>query len=292
VNAASLKGGGRADLGGGALALELSEQIGHGLDDAALMLSTQEHSCGVRQLTLPPHILAMAQTDSNAAKTAAEIRAWLLAVMSDKSLSAPSWARQAGVAASTIQRAIKPDYQFVTSSRTLAKLAKAAHVQPPSVAIATVDRLAARVLPIRYVVQAGNWIEADDAAQAFLGEYPVAPDPRFARYPQWLEQVTGDSINQLIPEGAYAHVVDAIELGYAPTTDDIVVVERLRDGGHLRERTIKQVVIADGAVQLWPRSTNPRWNAPVVVIDGCEAGKDVEVRIVGLVLSYTMPLRR
>lgn len=249
----------------------------------------QEHSCGVRLAAPHYTILPMDGTDSNAANAASVIRAWMLDVLQSKGLSANAWARSAGLASSTVQKAIKPDYQFTTSSRTIAKLADAAGVSPPDIATVKQARVTPRLLPVRYRVQAGLWYEVDSASQSFLGEHPVAPDPRFDQHPQWLEEVVGDSINLKISEGAFAHVIDAISMGYAARAGDLVVVERRLRGGQIKERTIKQVAIGPGGeTELWPRSSNPKWNTPTLIANGDE--EEMEVEIVGLVVGAYQPL--
>lgn len=221
---------------------------------------------------------------------AAQIRDWLNSVMTEKGLTPPQWAKAAGVAASTIQRAIKPSYKFVTSSKTLAKLAAAAGATPPKLNELTNAKIIPLFLPVRFKVQAGYWLEVDAEMQRFSNPpKAVMPDPRYSEFPQWLEEVVGDSANQRIAEGSFAHVVDAIELGYAARDGDWVVVERRRGGGLLRERTIKQIVVTSAnKVELWPRSTNPKWSSPVVLNAGGRGNEDMEVEIVGLVIGvYT-----
>lgn len=138
-------------------------------------------------------------------------------------------------------------------------------------------------LPVRHKVAAGVWLSVDEYSQDFP-EPPqaVAPDARYAEWPQWLELVEGESMNVIIPAGRYVHVVDAIEMGYAPSHGDIVIVERRRMGGHLRERTIKEVKINGRGVELWPRSTDPKYQSPVVLSDSDET---TEVCIVGKVIG-------
>jgi hypothetical protein len=151
-------------------------------------------------------------------------------------------------------------------------------------------RLPLRLLNVRYLVQAGLWREADVEVPPEQGAFAVLPSPRYAQFPQWLERVVGDSVDKKIPHGGYAHVVDALEMGYEPKTGDWVVVERRRDQGAVRERTIKQVeVTGEGLVRLWPRSNNPRWQQPVDLLDGARPGEeDVEAVIVGKVIgSYS-----
>lgn len=213
----------------------------------------------------------------------------MLEVMRERNLSVTDWAKAANVARTTVARPIKEDYPFVTSSRTLGKLAAAANYDPPSFINRAPERIAPTFLPVRHVVQAGLWLEVDVAAQ----DYPeppraVASDPAYSAWPQWLELVRGDSVDLEIADGSYAHVVDAINMGYAPRDGDFVVVERRRGGGALRERSVKQVAITGREVQLWPRSRNPSWNKP---LDLSHPEEGVEVEIVGLVIGAYRGMR-
>lgn len=212
-----------------------------------------------------------------------KIREWLERTLREvEGLTVEKWAKISGVHKSTIHRAMKPDYEFVTSSRTLNKLASAVDRAAP--VLHAEVKLAPQFLPVRYKVQAGLWYEIDADEPPEQVTLAVLPDPRFSEFPQWLEKVVGDSVDLKIPAGHYAHVVDAIELGYAPKQNDWVVVERRREQGRDRERTIKQVDIASGHVRLMPRSKNPRWSEPVDFLCGSKSG-DVEVEIVGLVIG-------
>lgn len=219
--------------------------------------------------------------------TPARIREWLRENLQREGISVEDWAKRAGVAKSTIFRALKDDYQFVTSSRTLAKLAEAVGADPPSGL--TQVKLAPSFLPVRYKVQAGLWYEVDAEEPPEQLALAVLPDPRFASFPQWLEKVVGDSVDLRIPGGHYVHVIDAQEMGYAPRHGDWVVVERRRDQGAVRERTIKQVDVANGRTRLMPRSRNPKWAEPVDYAKGSRPGDAVEVVIVGLVVAAIDP---
>lgn len=150
--------------------------------------------------------------------------------------------------------------------------------------------IAAATLPIRGVVQAGAWLEIDED-QSEPETYPAAADLRFPIGAQWLSVVRGDSMNALerngqpaaIYDGDMVHCVDVTAIEYSPRDGDIVEVERIRSQGGVREVTLKQVEIIGGLVQLWPRSTNPRWNAPIPYADGDAA--EIEVRIRGWVIG-------
>lgn len=215
---------------------------------------------------------------------AQRIREWLTETMAREGLTVEQWATKAGVAKSTIFRALKPTYEFVTSSRTLSKLADVVNAEAPMSDGKLM--LAPVFLPVRYRVQAGLWFEVDADEPPEQTTLAVLPDTRFAAFPQWLEKVVGDSADKKIPAGHYAHVVDALEMGYSPRAGDWVVVERSSDQGRKLERTIKQVELGNrGKVLLFPRSTNPRWKEAIEICAGLGNDDTAEARIVGLVIG-------
>lgn len=218
--------------------------------------------------------------------SAAEIREWMKRAMREHDTNPAAWARMAGVAASTIQRAIKDDYQFVTSTRTLERMAKALGVTPPPVD-SRQTREQPTFLGIRHEVGAGLWRMVDDVSQVDYGHgAPVLADPAYAQFPQWLERVIGDSMNLEYPEGTLLHVIDTIALGYAPRAGDHVIVQRTSDQGSKVERTVKEVAFGPHGMTLMARSANPRWaNHPVVVTNSGHDQDHCEVQVVGLVLG-------
>lgn len=155
---------------------------------------------------------------------------------------------------------------------------------------------AASELTVGRAVQAGAWLEVNALDQREPERYPAAPDPRYPRARQWLSPVLGDSMNALTKGGAPAgilqgdlvHLVDAIDIDYRPTSGDVVCVERSRFSGREREVTLKQIeVLPDGAIELWPRSTNPAFAHPVPYHpdEPASAGADdIEVRIAAKML--------
>lgn len=142
-------------------------------------------------------------------------------------------------------------------------------------------------LPVRHIVQAGAWFAEDLDAQAFARRLPIGPDPRFPAS-QWLEEVRGDSVDRIIPEGGVAQVADWIELGLEPRDGMLVIARAVRDGGLLAERTIKRVRRKGRSVELWPESTNPRWSAPVLAADlarPAHSDSGEEIAFAGLVIA-------
>lgn len=156
------------------------------------------------------------------------------------------------------------------------------------------NKVSPAFLPVRFRVQAGHWYEVDNYVDSFIEEasYPVSPDPAYSHCDQWLELVVGDSVDLEIPEGHYAHVIDALDMGYQPRDGDLVVIERQRAGGLIRERTIKMVSADSGRITFVPRSKNPRWDQPLTMGAGSDADDGVEARLVGLVIGAYRPMRR
>ncbi len=142
-----------------------------------------------------------------------------------------------------------------------------------------------RRLVVSHEVQAGAFRQVFDADEP-LGEELVALHPAFPTERQWLARVRGDSMNLRAPEGALAHVVDAIDIRYVPQDGHMVEVERRTAGGQMIERTLKEVRWNAGSIELWPRSSNPKWSEPVLLTDA--PADDVEVVIVGLVVQIVM----
>lgn len=283
----------RLNTGVGALPLEILDGIVHG--NAWCRIPATVSSAFMRLDSRSALSLNCDVGEPSEKSQAQATREWMQSIV-DGGLSVAEWAKRSGVARSTIFRALKPTYEFMTSSRTLAKLAESAGREPPALPSqpAADVRIVPQFLPVRYRVQAGLWYEVGSEEPISDFDYAVGPNPRFGNWPQWLEEVVGDSVNEAIPHKHLAHVVDAVEMGYEAQEGDFVVVERRRDGGATRERTIKQVVITgDGKIQLWPRSTNPKWSEPVELSNGAREGEYVEVAIVGLVIgSYNPTLLR
>lgn len=141
-------------------------------------------------------------------------------------------------------------------------------------------------LLLEHRVQAGMWVEEDDFTQDRLSGPAVYADPNHPR-PQWLELVSGDSIDRIAPEGSYVHVVDWRAIDREPRDGELVIVKRTRLEGLLAERSVKQVRKVKGRVELWPASNNPKWSQPLI-LNGAEDG--VTIQIAGLVIWVHRPL--
>lgn len=136
-------------------------------------------------------------------------------------------------------------------------------------------------LPVIGAVQAGTWVEVDQFGEGEWEQVPVVPDTRYPSELQFVVLVCGDSIDQELPDGTYAHCVSA-DCGRQIKTGDLVVVERLRAQGGLVETTIKEARINGHGVELWPKSSNPKHKGPIHIDNGED---NIEVRVKGFVIG-------
>lgn len=144
-------------------------------------------------------------------------------------------------------------------------------------------------IPVRGSVAAGRWLEFDDTEQDSLSPiYAVAG--RFPMAEQFAFKVSGPSMDKArIFDGDYVICVPYWIARAAPTPGDLVVVERRR--GTMFERTLKELQMTEDTFELWPRSTDARFQTPIrvkrnhdfVETDG------TTVEIVGLVIASYAP---
>lgn len=142
-----------------------------------------------------------------------------------------------------------------------------------------------QALPLVGQVRAGAWLAIDESAQDDPVMLTAALDGRYPHARQWLREVVGDSMNAKgIQSGDLVHLADWAETGGELKTGQVIEVTRYRDGGELREVTLKEVEVNPaGGFLLWPRSTNPKWKEPFVLNGEDDSG--VEVRVTGLLLA-------
>lgn len=176
----------------------------------------------------------------------------------------------------------------------LAKLARALEcsvayltgeeVEPAASQLLQMD-LEIRAVPIVGIVEAGTFREVDEFGDVRPRRVSA---PRDARYPdarQIAFEVSGDSMDAAqppIPRGAIVVCVDFDDIEQ-PLRDGMrVVVERTRDGGHLREWSIKEVRQYEDRVEFIPRSTNPR-HKPITVERGNYEHDGTTIRVLALV---------
>lgn len=134
---------------------------------------------------------------------------------------------------------------------------------------------AARMIPVIGTVEAGAWRESANDYMEQL-DIPVV-DHRVFDGEVFALRVAGPSMNLMYPDGSFV-VVRPFQGGPLPIGKR-VVVRRVRDGLH--EMTVKELTqLPTGELELWPRSTDPRFQAPVLY-----EAEDITVEIVGRVIA-------
>lgn len=144
-------------------------------------------------------------------------------------------------------------------------------------------------IPVRGSTAAGRWLEFDDIAQDALAPiYAVAG--RFPMEEQFAFKVSGPSMDKArIFDGDYVICVPYWIARVAPTPGDLVVVERKR--GTMFERTLKELQLNGDEFELWPRSSDSRFQTPLRVKKNhdFEESDGTTVEIVGLVIASYVP---
>ena len=143
------------------------------------------------------------------------------------------------------------------------------------------------LLPVVGSVQAGHWLEVDDQ-QIETCDLEHIQVPLIADYSadkHFLLKVIGDSMNKKIPSGYYAVCIcaDGVNSGF-PNANDVIVVERTRFNGSMKEVTIKRFKIIDGRDVLLPESYDDKFK-PIYPDQEREEG--TEIKIIAKVVGAT-----
>ncbi|WJR66987.1 helix-turn-helix domain-containing protein [Neorhizobium sp. CSC1952] len=138
------------------------------------------------------------------------------------------------------------------------------------------------------IVAAGLFREVDEFDQSEPEEITVPRDENFPNARQLIFDVEGDSMNELKPRPilpgdtvvatAYEDIAGRVVL----RDGMVVVVQRTRDGGHMREWSVKQIEIYEDRTEFHPRSSNPK-HKPIIVHRQFDTDDGVSVEVIGLV---------
>ncbi|MCS0497892.1 S24 family peptidase [Ancylobacter sp. MQZ15Z-1] len=157
----------------------------------------------------------------------------------------------------------------------------------------------AALIPVRLQgsIEAGSWREVDQFDDVQDELIYDTRDPDFPQARLFANDVAGDSMNDLKPrpimpgDRIISVMFDDLR-GRVPLRDGmVVVIEQTRDGGQMRERSVKQLAIFEDHYEFHPRSTNPK-HKPIVVNRDLEADDGRTVEVLGLVrkIMNTIPI--
>lgn len=144
---------------------------------------------------------------------------------------------------------------------------------------------ATEAVPVVGTVEAGAFRPVMETVDEATQEYiEIVRHPRFKAFPHIAFTVRGDSMNlKGISDGDTVICVPWADIGIGELTGILVVVERIANGGLLREWTVKEMEARPDRVVLHPRSSNPA-HAPIEIMRA-DHDTGTEVRIIALVVN-------
>lgn len=149
--------------------------------------------------------------------------------------------------------------------------------------VAAIDRA-----PVVGIVSTGYWFENDmELDQDAQADIPFVPG-KYTGLKQFAYRVQGVSMNaDRIFDGDYVICVPYFEARAQLTGGDTVVVRRRR--GHLTELTCKRLIQARAGFELWSKSTDEQYQAPLVFVESGAAEDETVIEVVGLVVGVFSP---
>lgn len=142
---------------------------------------------------------------------------------------------------------------------------------------------------VKGAVQAGVWKESmewppSEWTQVF---YPV--DGRFPGIERIGLLVQGNSMNRVYPSGSVVIVVRFSDIARLPANGERVIVLRRCQTSSEYEATVKRFTSDEGGrIILWPESTEPEFQQPIIIDDPNQYNSDTEygdIVIFGLVIG-------
>lgn len=213
---------------------------------------------------------------------------WLSRAMAEKEITQADLGRALGVGRDVMNKVMK-GRRRLTGDELLA-LSRFLDIPPPETPEHSESEPVA-VRPIAYVcvvgeVRAGHF---EDVTYSDFETYqiPYALDPRWPVEAIQGFVIRGESINKQARDGDLAITLKVERAPRSVQNGDWVVAERRRHD--LVELTVKRVRMdGDGVIELWPDSTDPRFQKPLLM--GEHEGETVSV--VGFVLDFMRPATR
>lgn len=149
----------------------------------------------------------------------------------------------------------------------------------------TLRPVAAKVQGVSVVgkVSASSWYTVDDHSIEYYGD-DVETVPSVSGYPiewQFGLIVEGNCLNRIAADGTRLVCLDLIKSQQDIQENDLVIIERTRFSGQMRQITAKRVRASKQGFELWPESDDPAHQDPILLN---EARDDETLRVWGKVL--------
>lgn len=136
-------------------------------------------------------------------------------------------------------------------------------------------------IPIRGKVAASSWLDVEDMD---FGWDDMDPVPTISGYPkewQFALVVEGNCLNKKASHGDVLICLDLIKAGLSFKENDLVIVERKKYDGQMVQRTAKRVRQSAKGFELWPESTDPAHQEPLILY---ESTPGETATVIGIVL--------
>lgn len=145
----------------------------------------------------------------------------------------------------------------------------------------TVRPVSAKVegIPVIGRVAANTWYTADDDID-YIDDEDVERIPSVSGYPvdwQFGMIVEGNCLNKIANDGDRLVCLDLIKSRVDIQDGDLVIVERRKFSGQMRQRTAKRVKRTTTGFELWPESTDPAHQEPIRLETALPDGEEVRV---------------
>lgn len=212
-------------------------------------------------------------------RTPDEKRDLLRKFMKDRGLKPASWAKKSGVAANSLYNFLN-GHSEALDNRTYSKLARTAEVPAWQISGDSPEIPSPTVFWVAGHVEAGVFREAVEWERSLWYPVDVPVPTRFRGKAKALE-VRGTSMDLLYPAGSVVIYVDMLDFRPPRDLDRVVVYVHHHDGKV--EATVKELRIDGTSRWLWPRSSDPKHQAP---LDVSNPGEDIaSIEIKGIVIG-------
>lgn len=122
-------------------------------------------------------------------------------------------------------------------------------------------------IPVRGKVAASSWMDVEEMD---FGWEDMDPVPTISGYPkeyQFALMVEGNCLNKRAAHGDVLICLDIIKSHGSFKENDLVVVERKKYDGQMVQRTAKRVRTTAKGYELWPESTDPAHQEPIILYE-------------------------
>ncbi|OCJ12499.1 hypothetical protein A6U86_05610 [Rhizobium sp. AC27/96] len=214
-----------------------------------------------------------------------QIRDWLASELQRKGHGAKGkLAAYLGVAPSGISRILGDDPTKELreiKAEELVRMGEFFGSMPPGIDLKPIVAKVHSTIPVRGKVAASTWMDVDDMD---FGYEDMEEVPSVSTYPadmQFALEVDGNCLNKKAENGDILICLDVIRAQYQFKAGDLVIVERKKYDGQMVQRTAKRVRQTAKGFELWPESTDPAHQEPLILYEN-SPGETAQV--IGLVL--------